>query len=67
MNIYINGRLQELKNSFLLADALTVLNMNTEKGIAIAVNNNVVPKAEWAAYLLQSDDKVTIIKATQGG
>jgi sulfur carrier protein len=67
MNIYINGSSLELNSPTLLADALGVLNMNTEKGIAIAINNNVVPKAEWAAYLLQSEDKVTIIKATQGG
>lgn len=38
-----------------------------KKGIAVAVNNSVVPKAEWNTYEVKSADKITIIRATQGG
>lgn len=38
-----------------------------EKGIAIAVNNRLVPRAEWESYLLQENDSVVIIRAACGG
>jgi sulfur carrier protein len=37
------------------------------KGIALAVNDSVVPKSKWAECSLQSGDKVLIVEATQGG
>ena len=37
------------------------------EGIAIAVNETVVPKSEWVEQPLRSGDKVIIITATQGG
>ncbi len=36
-------------------------------GIAIAVNNQVIPRSQWEAFLLAEGDKITIIRATQGG
>ena len=36
-------------------------------GIAIAVNQVIIPKAHWDTHILQPGDKITIIKATQGG
>jgi sulfur carrier protein len=38
-----------------------------QKGIAVAVNETVVPKTQWNSYELQHNDKVLVIKATQGG
>ena len=43
-----------------------VLNQPTQ-GLAIAINQNIVPKTQWESHLLQSDDQIIIIKATQGG
>ncbi|WP_206367412.1 sulfur carrier protein ThiS [Sphingobacterium sp. SGR-19] len=37
------------------------------KGIAVAVNNQVVPKTQWASTVLQDSDSILIITATQGG
>jgi sulfur carrier protein len=67
MNIYVNNKLQELAASAKITDALSSLNIPSQKGIAIAINNNVIPRTEWETHILQPDDKVTIIKATQGG
>jgi sulfur carrier protein len=39
----------------------------SDSGIAVAVNQIVVPRAEWAGTTLQSDDKIEIITAVQGG
>lgn len=38
-----------------------------QNGVAIAVNNVVIQKKEWANYLLKENDSILIIKATQGG
>ena len=67
MDIYINSNLQQLLAEATITDALTHLSITSHKGIAIAVNNNVIPRIEWETYLLKSEDKMTLIKATQGG
>ncbi|XKW62117.1 sulfur carrier protein ThiS [Tenacibaculum maritimum] len=36
-------------------------------GIAIAVNNVIITKKNWSLQLLQSNDDILIISATQGG
>ncbi|MET4080449.1 sulfur carrier protein [Pedobacter sp. UYP30] len=43
-----------------------VLNQSVQ-GSAIAINQNIIPKIQWENHLLQSGDKIIIIKATQGG
>jgi len=67
MNIYVNNKMQEIQGQPKITDALASLNIVSQKGIAIAINNNVVPKTEWDNYILQDEDKVTLIRATQGG
>jgi sulfur carrier protein len=67
MNIYINNKLQELKESATLSETLIALNISSQRGIAIAINNNVIPKKDWDIYCLHDNDQVTLIKATQGG
>ncbi|MET9269393.1 sulfur carrier protein ThiS [Kribbella sp. NPDC003557] len=36
-------------------------------GIAVAVNQNVLTRAEWAQTTLAPGDRVEIVSATQGG
>jgi len=38
-----------------------------QRGIAIAINNSVIPKINWHNQFLKHNDEVLIIKATQGG
>lgn len=38
-----------------------------ERGVALAVNNKVLPRAAWTETLIAEGDKVTIIKAAFGG
>ena len=37
------------------------------EGIAIAVNDKVIPKPEWEKFCLQSGDRILAIGAVQGG
>lgn len=67
VTVFINN-----KNCVLGADATLTLaleqnGITSQKGIAVAVNNTVIPKTEWVTKTLNENDKITIIKATQGG
>jgi sulfur carrier protein len=37
------------------------------KGIAVALNNHIIPQHSWAETFLSDKDSVLIITATQGG
>ena len=39
----------------------------TVKGVAVAVGDAVVPRAEWTAWALRDGDEVEILTAVQGG
>jgi len=38
-----------------------------QRGIAVAVNGEVVPRAAWTATPLRSGDRVEIVRGRQGG
>lgn len=38
-----------------------------KKGIAVALNNRIIPQSFWAETFLNDKDSVLIITATQGG
>jgi sulfur carrier protein len=67
MTVFVNDQVQDLKTQFTLIALLSQLSLEAQKGIAVAVNNSVVPKKNWASFLLSEQDKVTIIRASQGG
>lgn len=65
MTIKINNKETDTQvgNLFQLAAELSL----PEKGVAVAVNNRMVPRTEWAATPLAENDNVVIIKAACGG
>lgn len=38
-----------------------------DRGIAVAVNQLVIPRTDWHSTSLRADDKIEIITAVQGG
>lgn len=69
MEIIVNGQIQHFENSGNLSvkyllDSFIGENQN---GIAVAINNQVIPKSLWAETSLKEKEEVLIIKATQGG
>ena len=67
MVVQINGQELTLPADASVNDALTAWNVNARKGVAVAVNGNVIPAMQWADRVLVNNDKLMIIKATQGG
>jgi sulfur carrier protein len=67
IEVIINQKNFSFPESGTLADVLPLLEIRQADGIAIALNEEVIPKGEWAAQVLQAQDRVFVIRATQGG
>ncbi|MDR3705196.1 MAG: sulfur carrier protein ThiS [Paludibacteraceae bacterium] len=67
MQIILNEKGIDIQVQTSLHAILEQYNFSTQKGIAVAVNNAVVPRSEWQAHLLQENDKILVITATKGG
>lgn len=68
MEITINNQVKNLTDTHLTVQQL--LNMEIpekQKGIAIAINNTVIPRTDWETKSILQNDNILIIKATQGG
>lgn len=67
MEVIINNHTIEIPQSASLSDALALAGIQSPAGIAIAVNNEVVPKTSWENTALDEKDEILVIQATQGG
>jgi sulfur carrier protein len=65
--IYINDKAYSLGESKTLVDLFKQLNISLENGMALAVNNKVIPKSSWKNQAIYPNDKILLIKASQGG
>jgi sulfur carrier protein len=67
MQISINSNLTEIQDSTAVSELVHhVLQLNPA-GMAIAINDTIVPRHLWEETLLQESDKVLVIKACSGG
>jgi len=67
MNIRVNDQARRVAPSATLHDLLRELALAERRGVAVAVNDTVVPRAEWPARALAEADRVLVIQAAQGG
>ena len=65
--IRINGESEPL--AFATIEALVAEKAvdTTQRGIAVALNGSVVPRAAWRDTVLHAGDSVEIVRARQGG
>ena len=61
-----------INNKEVETDAVTLLQLTTElslpaRGGAVAANNRMIPRTEWADYALSEGISIVIIKAACGG
>jgi len=65
--IIINNEPRSFEDQKTITEVLEYLEIDATKGIAVAVNKKVITKSNWNKYELKDQDKVILIKATQGG
>jgi sulfur carrier protein len=68
MELKINNQTKNFPLDSLTVQALLDIEIpEKQNGIALAINNTVVPKSDWNSHFLNPTDDILIISATQGG
>jgi sulfur carrier protein len=67
MEITLNNTPYKVTEHTTLYDIVYSQLGDKQNGVAVAVNDTVIPKTTWENYMVQSNDNILIIKATQGG
>jgi sulfur carrier protein len=66
--ITVNGQPRDLPDGTVVADVVTqLLPSDALRGVAVAVNGEVVPRASWHTARLAGGDRIEVLTATQGG
>ena len=66
MNVLVNGSAEQLDAGTTVADVVDRW-ARSPIGVAVAVNEAVVTRAEWPGTTLSEGDRVEILTAVQGG
>lgn len=67
MTVVVNGAQVELDDRATVADAIATTGAVSRRGIAAAVNGEVVPRSSWPDTNLNPGDKVEVLTAVAGG
>lgn len=67
-SLLVNGEEREIPAGSTVRDLLLRMEIDPDQsGIAVARQEEVVPRDEWPVTELESGDRVEVITATQGG
>ena len=66
MKIYVNNKETYVYENMKVNELAQQLQL-PDKGIALAVNNQMIPRTEWSNTTLKAESHVIIIKAACGG
>jgi sulfur carrier protein len=68
MRVLLNGAETELADGATVTAALEVLDLpGAGRGVAVAVDAEVVPRGQWPAHQLHDGARVEVLRAIQGG
>jgi sulfur carrier protein len=68
LSVTINGDRRELPTGATVASVVASLpNVPEGRGVAVALEGEVVPRAQWANVELREGAKVEVVVAVQGG
>lgn len=66
ISVAVNGEAREVPAGSTVADLARILDL-PDAGVAIAVDDDVVPAARWPQVQLRADAQVDVLTAVQGG
>ena len=66
IEIRLNGDSRTLPPAATLLDAVRLVS-DAESGIAVAVDESVVPRSQWPTMVLAAGARVEVLTAVQGG
>jgi sulfur carrier protein len=66
VKISVNGQERDVADGLTVSGLLATLGLR-ERRVAVAVNREVVPRAEHGACVLHDGDRIELVHAVQGG
>ena len=66
MKVLVNGKATEIASGATFAAVLATLDL-PDRGVAVAVDAEVVPRGEWPEHELNEGARVEVLRAIQGG
>ncbi|SCG34733.1 sulfur carrier protein ThiS [Micromonospora halophytica] len=66
MELIVNGAGRTVPGGATVADVVRQVT-GQQRGLAVAVNGEVVPRTGWPATVLRDGDRVEVLSAAQGG
>jgi sulfur carrier protein len=68
VNVVLNGESRELRDGASLVDAIAASGAPEDRrGVAVALDGEVVPRGAWDATALHDGARVEVLQAVQGG
>jgi len=68
VRVVVNGESRDLPDEATVVDAVSTLGASqATRGIAVAVDGEVVPGGRWAERVLAEGESVEVVHAVQGG
>ena len=67
MKVVVNGETKDLAASVSLAEVVSQTGARGPRGVAVAVNGEVIPKSAWPTVSLSENDRVEVLAAIGGG
>ncbi len=67
VTIFVNGNPKHFPVGVTLEEVLQKCAWHDKNGIAVAVNQRVIPRHQWANVSLQANDEILIVQAVPGG
>jgi sulfur carrier protein len=68
VNVTVNGEPREVPDGARVLDAVAASGAEpAARGVAVAVDGEVVPRGQWDGFELRDGQRVEILRAVQGG
>lgn len=67
MEVLVNNQTIQTPDGCTIDMLMPLVGISDTRGIAVAINEQVIGKANWRSHTLLPKDKIILIKATQGG
>jgi sulfur carrier protein len=68
MTIELNGEIVEVTEGLTVGEVITHAGAEPdERGVAVAVDGEVVPRSQWPSATLAQGQAVEVVRAVQGG
>jgi sulfur carrier protein len=65
--VTLNGELRELREPATVEAAVLATGAPDARGVAVAIDGEVVPRGEWATTQVRDGQQVEVLRAVQGG